>query len=183
MRRTHLVIIGGGQAGLAMSRCLSGLGIEHVVLERGRVAERWRSERWDSLRLLTPNWMTRLPGFQYEGPDPDGFMTTGELIGLFEQYASSFRAPVEADTSVEAIERVHGFESSGGMFLVTTSRGVWRTRSVVIATGHSDRPSVPALASQLDGRIHQIVPSDYRSPGSLPDGGVLVVGASATGIQ
>src|SRR6476646_927862 len=107
MRRTDVVIVGGGQAGLAMSRCLSDQHIEHVVLERGEVAERWRRERWDSLRLLTPNWMTRLPGFQYEGPDPDGFMTTGELVDLFEQYASSFRAPVEANTAVDGIERIH----------------------------------------------------------------------------
>src|SRR5215467_6243458 len=173
MKYTDAIIIGAGQAGLAMSHCLTRLGIEHVVLERGQVAERWRSERWDSLRLLTPNWMTRLPGFQYQGPDPDGFMTTGELVDLFEQYANSFRAPLEADTGVDAIERIHGFESSGGTFLVTTTRGVWRTRNVVIATGHSDRPSVPQLASRLDGSVHQIVPSDYRSPASLPDGGVL----------
>ena len=106
MRRTDVVIVGGGQAGLAMSRCLSELCINHVVLERGQVAERWRSERWDSLRLLTPNWMTRLPGFQYQGLDADGFMTANELVGFLETYASSFSAPLETDTSVEAIEVV-----------------------------------------------------------------------------
>ena len=87
-----------------MSRCLSDLRIEHVVLERGQVAERWRSERWDSLRLLTPNWMTRLPGFQYDGPDPDGFMTAHEVAAFFERYARSFAAPVEADTAVDVLE-------------------------------------------------------------------------------
>src|SRR5512147_1656559 len=129
MRRTDVVIVGGGQAGLAMSRCLSDLRIDHVVLERGKVAERWRSERWDSLRLLTPNWMTRLPGFQYDGPDADGFMTASELVVFFERYASSFPAPVETDTSVEAVE------ASDEAFLVTTTRGRWQARNIVLATG------------------------------------------------
>ncbi|HTM24582.1 MAG TPA: NAD(P)-binding domain-containing protein [Vicinamibacterales bacterium] len=181
MRRTDVVIVGGGQAGLAMSRCLSNLRIEHVVLERGQVAERWRSERWDSLRLLTPNWMTRLPGFQYDGPDPDGFMTRDELVAFFEGYARSFPAPLETDTSVEAIDT--DVEASDHRFLVTTTRGVWHARNIVLATGYSDRPLVPAMASQLDGGLLQVVPSEYRSPAALPDGPVLVVGASATGIQ
>src|SRR5512144_897421 len=108
MRRTDVVIVGGGQAGLAMSRCLSAARIDHVVLERGRVAERWRSERWDSLRLLTPNWMTRLPGFQYDGPDIDGFMTADELVAFLDRYASSFSAPIETETAVDRIEASHG---------------------------------------------------------------------------
>ena len=181
MRRTDVLIVGGGQAGLAMSRCLSDLRIDHVVLERGQVAERWRRERWDSLRLLTPNWMTRLPGFQYDGSDPDGFMTTTELVAFFEGYATSFPAPLETDTSVEAIDV--DLETSDNAFLVTTTRGIWRTRNVVLATGYSDRPLVPAIAGRLDGRLHQVVPSEYRNPSTLPGGGVLVVGASATGIQ
>ena len=94
MTRTTTVIIGAGQAGLAMSRCLSELGIEHVVLERGKLAQRWRSQSWDSLRLLTPNWMTRLPGFQYDGDDRDGFMSVPELIAFLERYAVSSAAPV-----------------------------------------------------------------------------------------
>lgn len=99
MRRIDTIIIGGGQAGLAMSRCLSDRGIENVILERGRVAERWRSERWDSLRLLTtPNWQSRLPGFRYQGPDPDGYMTMPEVINFLERYAASFWAPVEEET-------------------------------------------------------------------------------------
>jgi putative flavoprotein involved in K+ transport len=180
MRRTDVVIVGGGQAGLAVSRCLSDLRIVHVVLERGRVAERWRSERWDSLRLLTPNWMTRLPGFAYNGPDPDEFMTAVELAAFLGRYADSFAAPVETDTSVDAIEVA---SASDETFLVTTSRGLWHTRTVVIATGYSDRPLVPAMASGLRGRVQQFVPSEYRSPAALPPGAVLVVGASATGIQ
>jgi putative flavoprotein involved in K+ transport len=184
MRRTDVVIVGGGQAGLAMSRCLSDRNIEHVVLERGQIAQRWRSERWDSLRLLTPNWMTRLPGFQYDGPDPDGFMTANELVTFFEKYTRSFPTPIdiETDTSVEAIEAINGIHGDG-VFLVTTTRGVWRTRNVVLATGYADRPLVPAVASRLDGGIQQIVPGEYRNPTELPRGAVLIVGASATGIQ
>jgi len=178
MRRTDVVIVGGGQAGLAMSRCLSAARIEHVVLERARLAERWRSERWDSLRLLTPNWMTRLPGFQYDGPDPDGFMTAGEVAAFLEKYAAAFPAPVETNTSVDAIE----VDAAGEAFQVTSTRGVWRARNVVIATGYSDRPFVPAMAARLDV-VRQVVPGEYRSPAGLPRGGVLIVGASATGIQ
>jgi len=164
-----------------MSRCLSDLRIDHVVLERGQVGERWRHERWDSLRLLTPNWMTRLPGFQYDGPDPDGFMTTHEVAAFFERYAGTFAAPVETNAAVGAIESTTG--APGGAFLVTTTSGVWRARNIVLATGHSDRPFVPSLASRLGPGVHQVVPREYRHPAALPAGGVLIVGASATGIQ
>ena len=171
------VIIGGGQAGLAMSRCLSELGIEHVVIERGRLAERWRRQSWDSLHLLTPNWMTRLPGFQYDGGDPDGFMSVPELIAMFEQYAASTRAPLVTETTVQRVER------AADRFRVVTDRGVWSADSVVIATGYCDRPAVPPASRRLASSITQVVPADYRRPGQLPDGGVLIVGASSTGVQ
>jgi putative flavoprotein involved in K+ transport len=177
MRRIDTVIIGGGQAGLAMSRCLRDRGVDHLVFERGRVAERWRSERWDSLRLLTPNWQSRLPGFRYEGPDPDGYMTMGEVVEYLERYARSFDAPVETATTVTAVER------GRPGFVVTTDRGDWHTRHVVIATGHCDVPLVPAMAAALADDIVQFVPTAYRNPRELPAGGVLVVGASASGIQ
>jgi len=177
MRRTDAIVIGGGQAGLAMSHCLTDDGVDHVVIERGRVAERWRSERWDSLRLLTPNWQSRLPGLRYDGPDPDGYMTMPEIIAYLERYARSFSAPVEERTTVRALELV----SSG--YRVTTDRGAWEAPSVVIATGHCDVPHVPELAAQLSGDIVQVVPNRYRNPSQLPAGGVLVVGASATGVQ
>src|SRR5262245_64787469 len=118
MTRIDTVIVGGGQAGLAMSRCLSDRHVEHVVLERGRVAERWRTERWDSLRLLTPNWQTRLPGFRYDGPEPDGFMSASQVVAFLDRYAASFAAPVEADTTVLKVEVV------GALFRGHTTRGL-----------------------------------------------------------
>ena len=177
MTRTTTVIIGAGQAGLAMSRCLSDLGIEHVVLERGKLAQRWRSHSWDSLRLLTPNWMTRLPGFQYDGHDPDGFMSVAELIAFLERYAVSSAAPVLTDTAVQSVER------SGHGFRVVTNRSVWSASSVVVATGYSDLPAVPAARRGVAPSVRQMVPSDYRRPEQLAAGGVLVVGASSTGVQ
>jgi putative flavoprotein involved in K+ transport len=174
---TETLIIGGGQAGLAVSRCLTELGHEHLVLERGQVAERWRSERWDSLRLLTPNWMTRLPGFAYDGPDPDGFMTAAEVTELFGRYAATFDAPVRAHTNVRRLS------ATDAGFAVTTDDDVLTARNVVIATGWCDRPAIPAIARCAPASIHQMAPSDYRRPTDLPPGNVLVVGASATGIQ
>jgi len=177
MRHTDVVVVGGGQAGLAMSRCLADRGIEHVVLERGRVGERWRSERWDSLRLLTPRWQARLPGWRYRGPEPHGFMTRGEVVDYLEGYGRSFAAPVESGVAVTAVER----DAAG--FRVTTSRGSWSAGAVVVATGHCDVPFVPRLASGLPRDVAQVVPTRYRRPDQLPDGGVLVVGASSTGVQ
>ena len=177
MEQTEVVVIGGGQAGLAMSRALGERGVEHVVLERGRVGERWRSERWDSLRLLTPRWLSRLPGFAYRGPDADGFMTRDEVVHFLAAYAASFGAPVEEGVAVTAVAR------DGEGFRVETGRGPWRAETVVIATGHCHQAAVPAWAEHLPAGVVQVVPNRYRNPGQLPRGGVLVVGASATGIQ
>lgn len=177
MPRTSAVIIGAGQAGLAMSRCLATYGIEHVVLERGRVAERWRSERWDSLRLLTPNWMSRLPDWAYRGPDPDGFMTMPEVAAYLTGYAASLGTPIETATTVHRLRRF------GDGYCIETDRGTWRAPVVVIATGACDRPFVPALARGLPHWIEQVVPTAYRRPADVPEGGVLIVGASATGVQ
>ena len=164
MTRTTTIIIGAGQAGLAMSRCLSERDVEHVVLERGKVAQRWRSQSWDSLRLLTPNWMTRLPGFQYDGHDRDGFMSVPELIAFFERYAVSSAAPLLTDTAVQSVER------SGNGFRVVTSRGVWSASSVVVATGYCDLPAVPAAS-------RRVAPS-VRSDGArrLPTSGAIARG-------
>jgi putative flavoprotein involved in K+ transport len=177
MRRVDTVVIGAGQAGLAMSRCLAQAGIEHVVLERGRVAERWRSERWDSLRLLTPNWQSRLPGYHYRGAQPHSYMTVAELVDYLDGYARSFQAPVEEGAAVVAVE------PAAAGYRVATLRGEWQADNVVIATGHSDVPHVPELARALSDAFVQLVPTRYRNPRELPEGGVLVVGASASGIQ
>ena len=177
MNHAECLVIGAGQAGLAMSRCLTDRGVDHLVLERGRVAERWRSERWNSLRLLTPNWQSRLPGFCYDGADPDGYMTMPEVVAYFERYAASFAAPVRSGVDVRAVSR------ADEEFRVETTGGTWMARTLVIATGYADRPVIPRLAARLPREIDQLVPTNYRMPAQLPHGGVLVVGASASGIQ
>lgn len=175
--RTDVIIIGAGQAGLAMSRCLTEMGIDHVLLERGQVGERWRSERWDSLRLLTPNWMTRLPHCPSHGQNPKGFMRSRHFVQFLEDYRLSFAAPVQSQT------RVLSVSPQGHGYLVETDRGHWQARSVVIATGACGKPFIPRMAGQLAEHIHQITPGQYRRANLLPVGKVLVVGASATGIQ
>ena len=177
VRRVTTTVIGAGHAGLAMSKCLTDRSIDHVVLERGGVANSWRTERWDSLRLLTPNWQSRLPGFGYEGDDPDGFRNMAETIGFIERYARVISAPVETNTRVTSLR-----ENDGG-FLVSTDRGDWHCRTVVLATGACNCPSIPTVAGKLADDIVTFTPLAYRNPGQLPDGGVLVVGASASGTQ
>lgn len=175
--RIEAVIIGGGYAGLAMSRCLGRRGIPHVVLERGRLAERWRSERWDSLRLLTPNFLSRLPDWGYQGNDPDGYMAVAEFILFLEGYARSFDPPLHTGVNVESVERSrYGFQVRAGS-------QAWEARAVVIATGHCDVPFVPSVARNLNPDITQFVSSQYRNPDQLPPGGVLVAGAGASGVQ
>jgi len=147
------------------------------VVERGRIAERWRSSRWDSLRLLTPNWMSRLPAWSYPGRDPDGYMTAPELAGYLEDYAGSFTAPVHENTRVELVEA-----SVGGLRVITDQR-TWLARNVVVATGTENRPYLPSAADGIDPAIHQLHAARYRGPNQVPDGGVLVVGASASGVQ
>jgi putative flavoprotein involved in K+ transport len=147
------------------------------VLERGEVANSWRRERWDSLRLLTPNWQTRLPGLGYEGPDPDGYMTTGEVTEFIERFAAVSRAPVRTGTNVASVRR------TDGGYQVSTSRGEIACRAVVVASGACNRPAIPALAAAVPESVEQLTPFDYRGPAKLPEGGVLVVGASATGVQ
>ena len=146
MKHTDTLIVGGGQAGLAMSRCLFERGIDHVILERGRIGERWRSERWDSLRLLSPNWHSRLPHWTYSGDDPDGFMTMPEFIRHLEAYAQSFEAPVVTGTTVRIADRLND-----GRFSVTTDEEIWFCANLVVATGFCDLPRVPKFAPKKDG--------------------------------
>ncbi|GAA2206703.1 NAD(P)/FAD-dependent oxidoreductase [Nonomuraea monospora] len=147
------------------------------MIERGEVANSWRRERWDSFRLLTPNWQSRLPGLPYTGPDPDGYMTAKEVTQLIEGFATLSRAPVRTGTDVTSVR------TAGDGYQVTTSRGEIRCRAVVIASGACNRPVVPPFSEAVPPSVEQLTPFDYREPGRLPDGGVLVVGASATGVQ
>jgi len=160
-----------------MSHCLAERSIDHVVLERGEIANSWRTERWDSLRLLTPNWQSRLPGFGYAGDDPDGFRTMPETVDFVTRYAKAISAPVETATKVTSVRAVEeGYQ-------VQTDRGEWRCRTVVIASGACNIANVPALSPAVPRSIETFTPMEYRNPDQLADGGVLVVGASATGIQ
>ncbi|WP_460846084.1 NAD(P)-binding domain-containing protein [Phytohabitans suffuscus] len=169
--------MGAGHAGLAASHFLGERSIDHLVIERGEVANSWRRERWDSLRLLTPNWQTRLPGQPYDGADPDGYMTMGEVIGFIDRFAAATKAPVRTGTDVTSVRR------TGGGYQVTTSAGEIRCRTVVIASGACNQPVVPPYAEAVPATVEQVTAFDYRDPAKLPDGGVLVVGASATGVQ
>lgn len=172
-----VVVVGAGHAGLAMSHCLSRLAIEHVVLERGEIANSWRHERWSSLRLLTPNWQTRLPDYSYEGADPDGFMTMPEVIGFIAAYAKRIAAPVRTGVTVTSVV------ASDDGYRVETDRGAWRCRAVVLASGAHGLPNLPAFAAAVPGSLQSLTVKEYRHPGQLDDRGVLVVGASATGLQ
>jgi putative flavoprotein involved in K+ transport len=176
-RAADVVVIGGGHCGLAMSHALSQRGVDHVVIERGEVANAWRSERWDSLRLLTPNWMCRLPGQAYDGSDPDGFMAASDVAAFIGRYAARTQAPAVTRTTVRRVA------PTGSGYLVTTDRGAWRCRAVVLATGACSQPVVPGLAADVPSSVAQFTTRTYRRPASLPPGPVLVVGASATGLQ
>lgn len=171
------IIIGAGQCGLAMSRQLSELSVDHLILERGTVANSWRTERWDSLRLLTPNWMNRLPGRPYAGPDPEGYMSMPEITGHLRDYADRIAAPVSEGVTVLRAR------PSGTGWCVETTAGHFASRSLVLATGACNIASVPAFAAGVPRDITQMTPIDYKRPSDLPEGGVLVVGGSATGVQ
>jgi putative flavoprotein involved in K+ transport len=171
------IIIGAGQSGLAMSRHLNARSIDHVVLERGEVANSWRTERWDSLRLLTPNWQTRLPGFAYTGEEPDDFMTMPEVVSFLQHYADLSLAPIMTETRVTRVRQLDGG------YEVETNQGPWRCRKLVIASGACNVASIPSLSSTMPAAVTSLSPLQYRNPGLLPDGGVMIVGASASGIQ
>ena len=176
MRRVHTLVVGAGQAGLATSYHLTRRGIEHVVLERGRIAETWRSRRWDSFTLVGPNWTCALPGAPYVGDEPEGFMRRDELVRFLTDYATRIGAPVQRGVSVERLRP----DAAGG-WVAQTSAGEWRAHHVVLATGAYQRPRVPE--NTLAPSILALHSAEYRSADQLPVGAVLVVGSAQSGAQ
>lgn len=173
------VIIGGGHAGLTMSYYLSQLRREHVILERGKVGERWRSERWDSFCFQFPNWTIELPGYKYQCDDPDGFAPGHEVVRFIQDYATLIKAPVRCGVEVTSLEQA----ADSGRYLLTTNNGTIEAADVVIATGPYQRAVIPAMNSDVSKNIFQVHSSVYRNPSQLPSGAVLVVGSGASGCQ
>lgn len=180
MESIETVVIGGGQAGLAVSYYLQQHGAPHVALEQaGRPAHVWSDERWDSFTLVTPNWTLRLPGAEYQGSAPDGFMSREELGAYFDRYPRQFGLPVRYNTRVTAVER----DANGQRFTVRTENGAWQARNVAIATGALQTPKRPAFSAEIAPAITQIAAAEYHNPGALAPGAVLVAGAGQSGMQ
>src|SRR5260370_15330699 len=173
------VIIGGGQAGLALSYYLTQQGRTHLVLEQGRVGETWRCGRWDSFTLNTPNCMTQLAGFPYQGDDPDGFLPREDIVTYLEQYAASFNGPLRCGVRVSSVRQQPGDES----YLVESEQMTFEARNVILATGAFPKPKLPKASAALPLDICQMHTSDYRNPQMLPSGAVLVVGTGQSGCQ
>jgi putative flavoprotein involved in K+ transport len=173
------VVIGAGQAGLAASYYLTQQGRDHVVLEQSRVGESWRIGRWDSFTLVTPNWQLQLPGFEYQGDDPDGFLTRDEVVAYLEGYAELFGAPVRLGVKATSVDR----RPDDGRYLVPTSSGPLEANNVIVAAGRFQKPSIPALGREVPGHILQIHSGEYRNSDALPPGAVLVVGSGQSGAQ
>ncbi|HEY4184567.1 MAG TPA: MSMEG_0569 family flavin-dependent oxidoreductase [Polyangia bacterium] len=176
--RRKVVVIGGGQAGLATSYCLTARGIDHVVLERHQIGHEWRARRWDSFCLVTPNWQCRLPGFPYNGGDPKGFMVKEDILRYIEDYVRFFGPPVIEGASVTQLRA----NPTGG-FDLSSNVGECHADQVVIATGGYHIPEIPRLGERLPERVTQLHSSAYRNPQSLPEGEVLVVGTGQSGCQ
>jgi putative flavoprotein involved in K+ transport len=172
------IIIGGGQAGLAMSYCLKERGIDHLIFEKKRLGEAWRSQRWDTFCLVTPNWQCKLPGFDYAGDDPNGFMKKDQIVQYLESYAQSFQPPLKEGVSVHRLARLES-----GLFEVNTSIGNFSADQVVVATGGYQIPTVPRLAERFRPEVSQVHSVHYKNPESLPEGAILVVGSGQSGCQ
>jgi len=178
VEQVQTLIIGGGQAGLAMSHRLKQRGLAHLVLERHRIAERWRSERWDGLRFQFPNWSMRLPDFPFPHTDPDGFATSGDILDFISAYAAFVAPPIRCGVAVTSLRCRDG--ASG--FVAETSDGVIEADNVVVATGPYQRPIIPALLRD-DATVFEVHASRYTNPDQLPSGAVLVIGSGASGAQ
>ena len=174
----NTAVIGGGQAGLAMSYHLKQRGIAHIVLEKRQIAHAWRNQRWDSFCLVTPNWQCQLPGFPYPGSDPHGFMVKDDIVAYVEAYAKAIEAPVREGVAVTRLGR-----DGQGSFLLDTTAGALRAENVVLAVGGYHRPKIPRAAERLPAAIVQIHSSDYKSSAQLPAGAILVVGSGQSGCQ
>jgi putative flavoprotein involved in K+ transport len=179
VERYHLpaVVIGGGQAGLSASYCLKQANIQHVIFERDTIAHAWRTQRWDSFCLVTPNWQCRLPGFPYAGTEPFGFMPRDDIVGYIESYAKSFDAPVQCGVAVQAVQH------DGKTFVLQTSAGIVMADAVIVAVGGYHRPRIPAVSERFAPQIQQVHSSQYRNPAQLPPGAVLVIGTGQSGCQ
>lgn len=171
-------VVGGGQAGLSVSWHLKRQGREHVVLDRGKIGDTWR-QRWDSFCLVTPNWTCRLPGFHYDGDDPNGFMKRDEIVAYVERFAKSFEPPYHGGVEVRRLTSPR----NGKRFLLDTSRGLLNADNVIVAAGTFRQLNLPAWSSQLTNDIVRLHTRDYRNPAQLPDGAVLVVGSGQSGCQ
>ena len=173
-----VLVVGGGQAGLSMSYCLREHGVEHVVVEADQVAHEWRERRWDTFCLVTPNWQCKLPGFPYQGDDPDGFMVRSEIVRYLEDYVVHCRLPLVSGIAITRLRR-----RVDGVFAVSSTAGEFTADQVVVATGPYHKPSVPRLAERVPADVEQLHSSRYRNPGQLPPGAVLVVGTGQSGCQ
>ena len=179
VERIDTLVIGGSQAGLAISYFLAREGRPHVVLEKDQIGHIWITERWDSFTFVTPNWMNQLPGFPYQGDDPDGFLPRDEIVTYLEDYAASFNAPVRLGVRAHRLGRDE--DNSG--YRVETNEAVFGASNVVVATGFFQRPGIPDFANSVPSVINQIHSSEYRNPDTLPVGAVLVVGSAQSGCQ
>jgi putative flavoprotein involved in K+ transport len=179
LSNTHypVVVIGGGQAGLAMSAQLKNYGIEHIVLEKNTIAHSWKTQRWDAFCLVTPNWQCRLPGFLYAGNDPHGFMLRDDIVSYIEDFAKHIDAPVREGVAVTRLKQLDD------SFLLETTAGEITADRVVLAVSGYHVPKVPAFSARLDAAIMQIHSSAYRNPDQLPAGEVFVVGSGQSGCQ
>lgn len=177
MQHVGAIVIGAGQAGLAVSYELTARGLEHVVLERGEIGQCWR-DRWDSFCLVTPNWSLQLPGFPYDGDDPDGFIERDEIVAYLESYAASFAAPVHTRVEITGIRN-----GSGSGFVVETDKGSWSAQHLILATGAYQKTKIPAGADTLPASIARLDIGDYRNESELPEGDILIVGSGQSGCQ